>query len=122
MSTASQAYFDLESKGLIESRPQSGYYVSYSYKKFPKVTIYGFVNNFGAEKTDEIIAKVYSDLTNKSNLVLSLGVPATDLLPTAKLNKTLIHSVRSMPGNGTATENTQGKPNLRRQIVRWSFT
>ena len=30
MSTAQQAYYDLERKSLVESRPQSGYYVSRS--------------------------------------------------------------------------------------------
>ena len=36
MSSALQAYYVLEGKGLIESRPQSGYYVCYSNKRFPK--------------------------------------------------------------------------------------
>src|SRR3982751_5381747 len=30
LSTAFQAYYLLESKGLVEARPQSGYYVKYS--------------------------------------------------------------------------------------------
>ncbi len=33
MSTALQAYYQLEAKSLIEAKPQSGYYVSYSHKK-----------------------------------------------------------------------------------------
>ena len=37
MNTASQAYLELESRGLIESRPQSGYYVSYSPKHSRKI-------------------------------------------------------------------------------------
>src|SRR5215213_4375571 len=32
LSTAFQAYYSLESKGLIEARPQSGYYVKYSHE------------------------------------------------------------------------------------------
>jgi DNA-binding transcriptional regulator YhcF (GntR family) len=40
LSTAFQAYYSLESKGLIEARPQSGYYVKFSknsHLKLPKV-------------------------------------------------------------------------------------
>jgi DNA-binding transcriptional MocR family regulator len=123
MSTACQAYFDLESKGLIESRPQSGYYVSYSYKKFPKAAdTSNPVNYTSGKRTDEIIEKVYGELGRKGNLLLALGVPASELLPTAKLNKALMQAMRSMPGNGTAYEETQGNQNLRRQIARWSFT
>src|SRR5678815_4248389 len=34
MGTAFQAYYHLEGKGLIESRPKSGYYVRFSHKRF----------------------------------------------------------------------------------------
>src|SRR3954465_10256490 len=35
MGTAFQAYYYLEGKGLIESRPKSGYYVRFNHKRFP---------------------------------------------------------------------------------------
>ena len=35
MGTAFQAYYHLEGKGLIESRPKSGYYVRFNHKRFP---------------------------------------------------------------------------------------
>src|SRR6188474_3714026 len=35
MGTAFQAYYHLEGRGLIESRPKSGYYVRFSHKRFP---------------------------------------------------------------------------------------
>src|SRR5690242_3350128 len=35
MGTAFQAYYYLEGKGLIESRPKSGYYVRFNQKRFP---------------------------------------------------------------------------------------
>src|SRR4029078_2764997 len=34
MGTAFQAYYHLEGKGLVESRPKSGYYVRFSQKRF----------------------------------------------------------------------------------------
>ena len=36
VSTVLQAYYHLEGKGLIESRPQSGYYVRYNPSKYPQ--------------------------------------------------------------------------------------
>src|SRR5213075_1921260 len=35
MGTAFQAYYHLEGKGLIESRPKSGYYVRFNQRRFP---------------------------------------------------------------------------------------
>src|SRR5215213_10916611 len=35
MGTAFQAYYHLEGRGLIESRPKSGYYVRFNQKRFP---------------------------------------------------------------------------------------
>ena len=36
VSTILQAYYHLEAKGLIESRPQSGYYVRFNPSRFPR--------------------------------------------------------------------------------------
>src|SRR5882757_11446934 len=35
MGTAFQAYYHLEGRGLIESRPKSGYYVRFNQRRFP---------------------------------------------------------------------------------------
>src|SRR6185503_13983662 len=35
MGTAFQAYYHLEGKGLIESRPKSGYYVRFNHRRYP---------------------------------------------------------------------------------------
>src|SRR6266581_9470686 len=37
MGTAFQAYYHLEGRGLIESRPKSGYYVRFNYHRFPQM-------------------------------------------------------------------------------------
>ncbi len=39
MGTAFQAYYHLEGKGLIESRPKSGYYVRFNHRRFPECQI-----------------------------------------------------------------------------------
>src|SRR3569832_1512980 len=65
-SSALQAYYVLEGKGLIESRPQSGYYVCYSQKRFlgtPETT--QPVNTTEAQDTETIINKVYKEIGTK---------------------------------------------------------
>src|ERR1044071_9857937 len=37
MGTAFQAYYHLEGRGLIESRPKSGYYVRFNHRRFPEL-------------------------------------------------------------------------------------
>src|SRR5947208_11959355 len=63
MGTASQAYYHLEGKGLIEARPKSGYYVRFNYKRFLEIP-----NQILPEATShdvsviEMIASIYSDI------------------------------------------------------------
>lgn len=123
MSTALQAYFELERKGLIESRPQSGYYVSYSHSRFlPMPKTSQPKSHCCNEDTEELIDSVMKEITNKKITLFSLGVPSPQLLPIAKLNKAMVQSMRNLPGSGTGYEDIPGNENLRRQIARLSLT
>src|SRR5215216_4855005 len=67
LSTAFQAYYMLESKGLIEARPQSGYYVKYSPEHIldiPKVC--EPVDDAVPVSVDDMINSVYVDLNAKN--------------------------------------------------------
>lgn len=123
MSTATQAYIELESRSLIESRPQSGYYVSRSPRRqlaVPQVS--QPVDEQNPQSQEAVIQRVYSHIGNEQIIQLSVGVPAADLLPIAKLNKGLQQAMRVLPNSGTAYEQIQGNERLRRQIAHWSFT
>jgi len=123
MTTALQAYYDLMGKGLIESRPQSGYYVSYSYKRIPATpSTSSPINNFNGGETSALIARVYSELGSTENLSFSLGVPDPRLLPVAKMNKAIVNAMRDLPGGGTSYDPIQGNSKLRRQIARGAFS
>ena len=122
MSTILQAYYHLESKGLIESRPQSGYYVRFSPRNLtarPSVSEERYM--VGDTSAEALIAEVYNDLADSSNIVFSLSVPSPDLLPIAKLNKSIVEAMRRLPAGGTGYETIQGNSNLRRQIARWAM-
>jgi DNA-binding transcriptional MocR family regulator len=124
MSTATQAYFELERKALIESRPQSGYYVRGCPKKMLSLPATSKPVNrvCDDEQPGNIITRIYEDIGRKDLTLLSLSVPSDDLLPIAKLNKGLVQAMRELPGSGTGYEHIQGNDKLRRGIARWSFT
>ena len=122
LSTAFQAYYALESKGLIEARPQSGYYVKYSPRHvldMPKVC--EPLDDALPVTIDDMINSVYVDLNSKSLLNFSMATPSIELLPTAKLNKAVVHSLRSSRTSCLHYEHIQGNVALRRQIARQAF-
>jgi DNA-binding transcriptional MocR family regulator len=121
VSTALQAYYHLEGKGLIESRPQSGYYVRFNPARFPqKIEKSNPALTVKNKSVEAIISEVYDDFNTESVLRFSLGVPAPELLPLAKLNKSMMQALRELPANGTYYEAIQGNELLRRQVARSS--
>lgn len=122
MSTVLQAYYNLESKGLIEARPQSGYYVRFSQKKMPAEPLKSSpkIDTIG-NSAEEILDEVYSNISDREKTGFALGVPSFDLLPVSKLNKAITEAIRKMPHGGVGYESIQGNENLRRQIAKWSI-
>lgn len=122
MSTVFQAYYQLENKGLIEARPKSGYYVRFSpscMPQKPKVVIpKAEIKNVSI---DEMISTIYANISSKDVLQLSVSAPSLDLLPIAKLNKSVQHAIRNEPNHCIGYEEIQGNLQLRRHIARLSF-
>jgi DNA-binding transcriptional MocR family regulator len=122
LSTAFQAYYHLESKGLIEARPQSGYYVKFSPRHtLDLCTTCEPVDEASPVTIDDMISSVYHDLRGKDILSFSLGAPHISLLPAAKLNKSVMHVIRHEPDHCLEYEHVQGNTLLRQQIARLSF-
>jgi DNA-binding transcriptional MocR family regulator len=119
LSTAFQAYYLLESKGLIEARPQSGYYVKYSPEhSFDLPKICEPPDDALPVSVDDMISSVYTDLNDDKLLSFSMGAPAYELLPIAKLNKAVMHVLRDSKSSCVNYEHIQGNLNLRKQIAR----
>ncbi len=122
MSTALQAFYDLEAKSLIESRPQSGFYVIFSPRKYPGLPSTSQPGKASlACQPDDIVKLAFDSLNKKNITLLSLGVPANELLPIAKLNKAMGKAVRQLPDSGSGYESLEGNIKLRRQIARQAF-
>lgn len=123
INTITQAYLELESLSLIESRPKSGFYVCYSTKgNLPVPSPSNPPLSALHQLEEDLIDKVYDSMLEKNITLLSLGFPAAELLPIAKLNKGLVHAMRSLPDSGTGYEPVPGNEKLRNEIARLSFS
>ncbi|MCD9576361.1 PLP-dependent aminotransferase family protein [Flavobacterium soyae] len=123
MSTVSKAYYEVESRSLIESRPQSGYYVSnISARIIAEPSASTPILTVENIEREDLVDLVYGDMRKKNLTMLSLGFPSNELLPIAKLNKGMVQAMRQLPNSGTSYEEIQGNSNLRKEIARWSFT
>lgn len=120
--TAFQAYYHLEGKGLIESRPKSGYYVRFTHKRLPALpaTVQPDAHRHAVSVKD-MIAEIYSDIAADIRWNFARAVPDLSLLPAAKLNKSVVHALRHTKDHGIGYEHTQGNPELRKQIAKLAF-
>lgn len=122
LNTAIQAFAELESKSLVESRPKSGYFVSKISKRKLALPAVSKLKSPEKEKnTDDLISSVFDILRDKSIRQFSLGIPDNKLLPLTKLNKGIIKAMRQLEGNGIEFEAAQGSINLKRNIAKWAL-
>ncbi|MEI7489550.1 MAG: PLP-dependent aminotransferase family protein, partial [Chryseobacterium sp.] len=123
MNTAKRVFLELESMSLIESKPQSGYFVSQQLSiklPLPEVSRPSLIAN--NNEPDELISKVYENM-GKNNLTLfSIAIPSGDLLPQAKLKKEIINATRELKSGGAEYEELQGNLKLRRMIALRSLS
>ena len=123
MGTAFQAYYHLEGRGLIESRPKSGYYVRFNHRRFPDLP-----NSIQPEalshdvSVKEMINNIYTDIAAGDVLNFALAVPDASLLPAAKLNKSVVYALRNTKDHCVNYERTQGNTELRQQITKLAFS
>jgi DNA-binding transcriptional MocR family regulator len=124
MGTAFQAYYHLEGKGLIEARPKSGYYVRFSQKRFPNLPDMVIPDTLSHDiSVKEMINSIYADIATHQQKVINLALAAPDanLLPIAKINKSVQYALRNSKDSCIGYEHTQGNPDLRKQIAKLAF-
>jgi DNA-binding transcriptional MocR family regulator len=118
MNTAKRVFLELEAQSLIESKPQSGFFVSklrYLRLPLPEVSRPLLIAN--DKEPDELITKVYANIGRDDLTLFSIGIPSGNLLPLAKLKKEILHATRELKEGGTAYEPLQGNVKLRRMIA-----
>jgi DNA-binding transcriptional MocR family regulator len=119
ISTVLQAYLLLESRGFVETRPQSGHYV--------RATRLALVPEPRAPRVraqptrvsvSDLIARVYGASRDPDVVLLGAGYMSSALLPTERLNRGMAAVARAAGGAGIAYDMPPGLPALRRQIAR----
>jgi len=123
MNTAKRVYLELEGQSLIESKPQSGYFVSRTHQKrlpLPGTSKPSAISS--NKEPDELIRKFYLTMRRKDLTLFSMGAPADELLPLPALNKEMMRATRQLPGSGARYDELQGNEKLRQIVAARSFS
>lgn len=119
VTTVLQAYGLLEDQGLVQARPQSGYYVR---RPASPVCPEPLISSLESDPTEVSIQKltmmVMSDLFNPSLVPLGAAAPNAGLLPSRKLNQILSSLTRRKGNQGVQYDIPPGCEILRVQIAR----
>lgn len=118
INTAKRIFLELEAQSLVQSKPQSGYFVSpLNYLKLPLPETSQPLPVVKNMEPNELIDSVYSNMARNDLTLLSIGVPSGNLLPLAKLKKEIVLATRALKEGGTAYEPLQGNIKLRRMVA-----
>lgn len=116
--TVFEAYYLLESRGLIQARPRSGYFVCTQAKN---ALAEPEMSPRSAETTpvdvSELVFSVLGSIKDPDTIPLGSAFPSPDLFPLARLARSMSKSLQQMPAKTILTDITGGNPQLRRQIA-----
>ncbi|HSC68227.1 MAG TPA: GntR family transcriptional regulator MpaR [Cellvibrio sp.] len=116
--TVFEAYYLLESRGLIQARPRSGYFVCAQARNAlaePEMT------QRRAESTQvdvsELVFSVLGSIKDPDTIPLGSAFPSPNLFPLARLARSMGKGIQQLPARAILADMTHGHPNLRRQIA-----
>jgi len=119
ISSVVKAYFHLENQGIIEARPQSGYYVRH---RPPQATGEHESAMSSAAPTlvsvNELVMMVMRDVLNPDLVPLGVATPNPENLPADKLNRILSGVARRNKHQGISYEFPPGCERLRVQLAQ----
>lgn len=123
ITTVMQAYRSLEDKGVIEARPQSGYYVRLRQSPglpAPDSAPHPIVNpeEISVEK---LAIKIFKDNLIPGMVQFGAATPDPELLPTAKLNRLLAMVSRRPDFRQSVCGIIDGSEELRVQVAQHSY-
>ena len=111
ISTVLQAYLLLESRGFVETRPQSGHYVRSTRLALVPEPRPPRVSATATKVTvSDLIARVYGASRDPDVVLLGAGYMSPALLPTERLNKGLAAVARAAGGRASPTIRRRGFP------------
>lgn len=120
--TALQAYVTLETRGLIEARPKSGFYVRPRLSELtrepaassvtPRITTLG---------DPDPVESLLADHANAKLVPFGAALPSPELLPGIKLTRTMAAIGRRLGADSIGYDLAPGHESLRRQLSRRSL-
>lgn len=122
--TVMEAYARLENLGIIEARPQSGYYVS---SRLAESAAHPAAAARGGEIAPnpvilgDIALEVMRTIANPALVPLGGGIPNSELTPAVRLNRMLASESRRFSLQSISYPPPQGHKRLRTQIARRSL-
>jgi len=119
ITTVLQAYMLLENLGLIETRPQSGYYVrSKPPQLLPEPEMSAPQLDPTLVSVRELVMMVLKDSTNLDLIQLGAAIPNTELVIPAKLNRIMASIARKTEHSYNTYDIPPGNEALRVQIAQ----
>jgi DNA-binding transcriptional MocR family regulator len=119
ISTVLQAYSLLESQGLIEARPQSGYYVSaHTEERLPEPETSSPRHDPSHVSLHELVMMLMRDSANPSLVQLGAALPHLDILLLQKINRIIANITRQKGEKAHQYQFPPGLEALRIQIAQ----
>jgi DNA-binding transcriptional MocR family regulator len=122
LSTVFQAYHLLEAKGLIISRPRSGYFVNAAAKNnLTQKTEVKFSQMPRQVTLNDMIGNMLKNIREFGAVNFFFVAPVNEMLPVSRLNKAIRESLKDTLGGSFQYPLIEGHPRLVKQIVRRTF-
>ena len=116
--TVTQAYYLLESRGLIEARPKSGYFVRARLgRHLPEPAMTHPVAGSTQLQVSDFIFQILDSVRDPSVVPLGSSFPSPYLFPFDKLGRFLASAARKFDPLATLTNLPPGNEELRRQLA-----
>ncbi len=122
VTTVLHAYQILEDRGVIEARPQSGYFVRAQHSTvIPEPEISDPVSDPTQVNIAELALRVMRDSLDTSLVQFGAAIPDPQLLPTARLNRILASIARRVDLPQNICAEPRGLEELRVQVAQRAF-
>lgn len=119
ITTVMEAYRVLENRGVVEARPQSGFYVLPTLNNgLPEPDTTAPESEPTVVNVGEISRRLLLDTAKPELLQLGVAIPNPALLPVEKLNKAMVTAIRNHPVAATSYDIPPGLDQLRVQTAR----
>jgi DNA-binding transcriptional MocR family regulator len=122
VSTVLQAYMVLENRGLIEARPQSGFYVRHRFRALPAEPAKTAPSAMASRvSVNELVTEFLRAVGDPEIVSLGAGCASPELFPYEKLNRVMAAVARRAGVAGNQYDFAAGNADLRREVARRSL-